>query len=140
MNYKKFGSKIIVRIDRGEEVVSSLKQVCVENNIKAGIISGIGAANKAEIGVYNPETKAYKKEEITGNNEITSLLGNISEMNGEIYLHLHITLVNEDFKTIGGHLNSAFVGGTLEAVIEVLSGEELNRERDEQIGLNLLAI
>lgn len=139
MKYKKFNEKIIVRIDRGEEIVSSLKQICSENNIKAGIISGIGATNKANIGIFNPETKIYKKEEVSGNFEITSLLGNVSEMNGEVYLHLHIALIDEEFKAIGGHLDSAIISGTLEAVIEILDGE-LERKRDEQIGLNVLAI
>jgi len=38
---------------------------------------------------------------------------------------------------IGGHLNNAIVSGTLEAVIDIIDGE-ICRERNEDIGLNLL--
>lgn len=139
MRYKRIANRIIIRIDRGEEIINSIKRVCTENNVKAGMISGIGATDRAEIGIFDPQNKIYKTEIVTGNHEITSLLGNVSTMNGEPYLHLHINLSNGEFKVIGGHLNSAFVSGTLEAIIEVLD-EEINRERDEEIGLNLLKL
>jgi hypothetical protein len=58
-------------------------------------------------------------------------------MNGETYLHLHVNLANDEFNVIGGHLNNAIVSGTLEAVINIIDGE-ICRERNEDIGLNLL--
>ena len=138
MIYKRIANKIIFRVDRGEEIISSIKQICKENNVSAGVISGIGATDNAEIGVYDVSNKVYKTEKIVGNHEITSLLGNVSVMNGEIYLHLHVNLANDEFKVIGGHLNSAIISGTLEAVIDIFDGE-IYRERNEDIGLNLLA-
>ncbi len=137
MIYKIVANKIIFRVDRGEEIVSSIKQICKDNNIKAGLISGIGATDNAEIGVYDVSNKVYKTEKIVGNHEITSLLGNVSIMNGETYLHLHINLANDEFGVIGGHLNSAIISGTLEAVIDIIDSE-IYRERNEDIGLNLL--
>ncbi len=44
--------------------------------------------------------------------EITSLVGNISQMNGEVYLHIHINLANEENKVFGGHLTSAIISAT----------------------------
>ena len=137
MKFKKFGNKWVVSINIGEEVVETLKKFCKDNNIKLGTISGIGAVKKATIGFYNLETKKYYPKELNGDYEITSLLGNISTMNGEVYLHLHINLADSTYNTFGGHLNSAVIGGAGEFIIEEIDGE-VERGFNEEVGLNLL--
>lgn len=57
MKSKKIASKWIVRIDKGEEVVETLKNFCKEKGIKLGSISGIGATNKVVIGLFNTGEK-----------------------------------------------------------------------------------
>lgn len=137
MIIKKFGSKFIVRLDKGEEIVQSLMKICVENNIRLGSITGIGATNQATIGLFDPKTKEYSSQELTGNFEIAPLVGNISTMKGEIYLHLHINLGDDKQHSWSGHLNSAIVSATFEAVIDTIDGE-IDRELDPDIGLNLI--
>ncbi len=137
MKFKKFGSKWVVSINIGEEVVETLKKFCEDNKIKLGTINGIGAVKKATIGFYNLETKKYYPKELDGDYEITSLLGNISTMNGEVYLHLHINLADSNYNTLGGHLNSAVIGGVGEFIIEEIEGE-IERGFNEDVGLNLL--
>lgn len=137
MKFKKFGNKWVVSINIGEEVVETLKKFCKDNNVKLGTISGIGAVKKATIGFYNLETKKYYLKELNGNYEITSLLGNISTMDGEVYLHLHINLADSTYNTFGGHLNSAVIGGVGEFIIEEIDGK-VKRGFNEEVGLNLL--
>lgn len=137
MKFKKFGSKWVVSINIGEEVVETLKKFCKNNKIKLGTISGIGAVKKATIGFYNLETKKYYPKELDGDYEITSLLGNISTMDGEVYLHLHINLADSTYNTFGGHLNSAVIGGVGEFIIEEIDGK-VERGLNEEVGLNLL--
>ena len=137
MKFKKFGSKWVVSINIGEEVVETLKKFCEDNKIKLATINGIGAVKKATIGFYNLETKKYYPKELDGDYEITSLLGNISTMNGEVYLHLHINLADSTYNTFGGHLNSAVIGGVGEFIIEEIDGE-IERGFNEEVGLNLL--
>jgi len=139
MNYKRFGNKVIVRIDRGEEIVGTLKQICKDLDIKLGTITGIGAVNKATIGLYDVETKKYHSTELTGDHEIVPLFGNISTMNGKFYLHIHANLANAEHKSFGGHLNSAIVSATFEGVIDIIDGE-INREIDNSVGLNLIKL
>jgi len=136
MEYKKFQNKYIVRIDKGEEIVETLKKFCKENNIRLGTIIGLGATNKAEIGLFNGEEKKYYSKELTGDHEIAPLYGNISTMNGEVYLHIHANLCNQENKAFGGHLNSAVVSATFEAVIDVIDGD-VDRAFNEDVGLNL---
>ena len=136
MKYKKFQNKYIVRIDKGEEIVATLKKFCEDNSIKLGTIIGLGATNKAEVGLFNVDEKKYYSKELTGDHEIAPLYGNISTMNGEVYLHIHANLCNQENKAFGGHLNSAIVSATFEAVIDVIDGD-VDRAFNEEVGLNL---
>lgn len=93
MEYKKFNNFYVLRIDKGEEVLTSLTNFCKKENIKVGQITGLGATDKITIGLFNPNEKAYKKSEFTGPMEITSLIGNISSKDNEVYLHCHINKI-----------------------------------------------
>jgi len=137
MKSKKFGNKWVVRIDKGEEIVQTIKEFCQENKIKLGSISGIGATDKVTIGLFDTNTKEYHSQELIGDYEITNFSGNISTMNKEVYLHLHITLADKNQQAFGGHLSSAIISGTGEIIVEEIEGE-IEREFNEEVGLNLL--
>ena len=137
MRYKKFGNKFIVRLDRGEEIIETLKQFCKDMNIKSGSITGIGATNKATVGFFDVETKKYHSKELVGNFEIAPLYGNISMKDNEVYLHIHINLCGSDHTSFGGHLSFAIVSATVEIIIDVID-EKMDREFDKKTGLNLL--
>jgi uncharacterized protein len=139
MNYKQIHNKVIVRIDKGEELIESLKTLCKKLDIKLGSIIGIGATDKVTVGLMNTKTKKYQSKEFTGDHEITSLIGNITTMNGDVSLHLHITLCNVEHKALGGHLTNAVISATFEGIIEIIDGV-ITRERDEETGLNLLSM
>ena len=136
MEFKKFGSKYVVRIDKGEEIVTCLEQVVGKNNIQLGFVEGIGAVNEAQIGLFAAEIKQYQSTTITGDLEITSLKGNISTKEGKPYLHLHINLADARYKTYGGHLNRAVVSGTCELIIVEIAGT-VERKFSNEVGLNL---
>jgi len=137
MNYTRFHNKVIVRIDKGEEIASVLKQLCKSLHVTLGSITGIGATNDVTIGLMNTKTKKYQSIRFTGDHEISSLMGNITMMNNEVYLHLHVNVSNAEHKTFGGHLTSAIVSATFEGVIDVMDGQ-VNRKFDQAAGLNLL--
>jgi len=139
MDYKRFDNKVVVRIDKGEEIVETLKQVCKNLDIKLGTITGIGATDKAIIGLFDVKTKKYHSTELVGDHEIAPVYGNISTISGETYLHLHANLCNAEHKSFGGHLNSAVVSATFEGVIDIIDGK-IDREFDENIGLNLIKV
>jgi predicted DNA-binding protein with PD1-like motif len=137
MHYRRFNNKVIVCINNGEEIVSTLKQLCNNLHITLGSITGIGATNDITIGLMNTKTKKYQSTRFTGDHEISSLIGNITTMNNEVYLHLHVTVCNAEHKTFGGHLTSAIVSATFEGVIDIIDGQ-VNRKFDQAAGLNLL--
>jgi hypothetical protein len=137
MMVKKFGSKYIVRIDKGEEIVACLKKICTDNKIRLGSVSGIGAVGRAQIGLFETSSKQYHSTDLESAFEITSLNGNISTMNGEVYLHLHINLSDAAYHTFGGHFQSAVVSGTCEIIIDAIDGE-CERIFNEDVGLNII--
>lgn len=136
MQYKKFGKTIVIRMDKGEEVVSSLKSICQKEDIKLASVSAIGAVNDITVGVFNPDTKQYKSNRFTGSFEIVSLSGTVTTMKGIPYIHLHMSVGDGNGKVFGGHLNEAKISATCEMVITLIDGE-VDREYSEEIGLNL---
>lgn len=137
MDYQKSGNYYFLRLDAGEEIVSEMKKFCEQQGIRLGTIQAIGAVNKAIVGLYDPMDREYHSQLLEGDLEITSLLGNITTMAGQVYLHLHANLADAEQHTHGGHLNKAVVSATCEAVITVLPGE-IERSFDDKIGINLL--
>ena len=139
MQYKKYGDTYAVRIDLNEEIMQSLKALCEKEDIHLAQVDAIGAANRAVIGVYDLEKQAYHREELNGFMEITSLSGNVTRMNGEVYLHLHGTLADQNHAVHGGHIIELTVGATCEMFVRVLAGEA-TRVKDQALGINLIAL
>jgi len=136
MEFKRIGNKVIMRIDKGEEVVETIKKFCKDHGITLGSISGLGAADRIKVGLFNVEEKKYYSTVLTGDYEITNLTGNISTMDGETYLHLHITVSDHEMRAFGGHLNEAVISGTCELVLDIIDGI-VDRQFSEDVGLNI---
>lgn len=137
MEYRRYDSKLLMRLDPGEEVITAMTEVCQKENIQLGIVSGIGAANKVTVGLFNPVTKEYFSTDMEKDFEITNLTGNVSQMDGKVYLHLHATLADLDHNAYGGHLNAATISATAEIWIDIVDGA-VDRQFSDKIGLNLL--
>ena len=137
MESKLFKNKIFLRIDKGEEIIESIKKTCRQYNVKLATLTGIGATNKFTIGLFETGTKKYISKEFIGDFEIAPLMGNITTMNGEIYVHAHANIAGVALKSYAGHLNSALVSATFECIIDVSDGE-VDRLFSNEIGLNLM--
>jgi len=69
--------------------------------------------------------------------EIVSGIGNYSILENEIFLHSHISLIDEGGQTFGGHLESGTIVYSCEYFIQELLGNTLLRTLDEETGLYL---
>ena len=136
MEYRKFGNAYVLRLERGEEVVSSLTQFCKEEKILLGKIEGLGACDHLTVGLYDVDEQVYHKKSFDQPFEITSLIGNISNMDGEVYLHIHINVADSQLKCFGGHLNECVISATCELYVTVYEGN-VGRKKDPATGLNL---
>ena len=127
----------VLSLDNHSEVMEALMAFCVENQIFAGNIIGLGAIGEATFRFLDPATKKYVDRTFNEQMEITNLTGNISQKDGKPYLHVHITASRRDYTCIGGHLLSARINGACELVVRAFPGAELGRRLDEETGLNL---
>ena len=137
MDYRKFGNTYVIRMDRGEEVVRTLTDFCQKEDVTLGSVDALGASDHAVIGLYDVETREFHKKTFDEPLEISSLHGNISTMNDEIYLHLHINLARGDLSVIGGHLAECRLSATCEMFVRKLEGRVERRHDNEVTGLNL---
>lgn len=128
----------ILSLDNHQEISACLKAFCEREDIRAGIVTGIGAINQATLRFLNPETKQYVDKTFNAQMEITNLTGNISRKDGEVYLHLHLTLGQSDYTVVGGHMLTATINGACELFVIPLDAEP-GRRFDPETGLNLYA-
>ena len=136
MEYRRFNNTIVLRIDKGEEVLEKIKEVALKENIKLANINALGAVGEFTVGVFKTQEKKYYSNEFKGDFEIVSLTGTINTMNGEFYSHLHMSAGDDKGQVFGGHLNKAIVSATCEMIINIIDGT-VDREYNEEIGLNL---
>ncbi|MBQ1565383.1 MAG: DNA-binding protein [Clostridia bacterium] len=137
MEYGRFGDTVLLRIDRGEEIIETVKRVAEKERIRLASVEALGAVDDFTVGVYDVAAKRYDSKTFTGAFEIVSLVGTITEKDGAFYQHLHMSAGNRDCEVFGGHLNRAVVSVTCEMVIRVLSGA-VDRAPDPETGINLI--
>ena len=136
MEYRRFKSTIVARIDKGEEILECIKKIALKEDIKLANINALGATNNFVVGVFKTDEKKYYSNEFKGDFEIVSLTGTINTMNDEFYTHIHMSAGNDKGQVFGGHLNKAIVSATCEMIINIIDGR-VDRCFDENIGLNL---
>ena len=136
MEYKRFGNNIVVRMDRGEDIVEQVKVLAEREQIRLASVQALGAVNDFTVGVFNTETKVYGSNRFQGPYEIVSLTGTIDTMDGKFYTHLHMSAGNAQGQVFGGHLNRAVISATCEMVVTVVPGT-VDRAFSPEVGLNL---
>ena len=136
MEYRRFGSDIVGRMDKGEEILAQIKEIALKESIKSASVTALGATNDFTVGVYKIDEKKYYANTFQGSFEIVSLTGTINTMDGELYSHIHMSAGNDKGEVFGVHLNRAVVSATCEMVIHVIDGS-VDRTFDEETGLNV---
>ena len=128
----------LVRLEKGEEIHQSLRQFAIEHRLRGGVVRGIGAVCRAELGFYHLEKREYERRLEPDNAELLSLDGNLCWFQDGPFLHAHVVLMRSDFSLSGGHLFRAEIAVTGE--FSVIAGDlDLVRVPDPAVGLPLLA-
>ena len=138
------GRIIVSRLKPGSDLLTSLKSIAREENLRSGIIlSAVGALKKA--GLRNlknlPEEYPITDENRSFKNfedvfEILAISGNVFMEVGEIQVHAHVVLSrirDEQVSVVGGHLiEGCEVGGFAEIMLMEVDELELEKTFDEE--------
>jgi len=135
----KHNDSYIIRLDKGEEIISTIKGYCKKNEIFGAWFSGLGAVSSAVLSFYDLKNKKFVTEKFSNDLELISLSGNIGISDKEIIVHAHALLSNEKMATFGGHLKSATVSATCEIKLDILD-IDLKRKYDKESGLKIINI
>ena len=137
---------IVARFNAGDDLLESIKEVVHEHEVKAGMLTVIGAVDQARYGFYHPQKKAYTNlswEPTAGSSpalEIVSCMGNVALLDDNIVVHAHITFTGEKGEIMGGHLlEGCRVNPTAELTL-LKAGGILRRKHNQDLNLALLSI
>jgi predicted DNA-binding protein with PD1-like motif len=126
-----------LKIETGEEIIASLTRFAQEANVRAGLISGLGAVGDCELGFFIRSTRQYVRREFSGEHEIGALTGNFSELDGEP--HCHVLIAGEDLAAWTGHLFRGLATVTCEVQVVTDPGV-FKRMRRPDLGFNPLEL
>ena len=132
MEYKKIGETFYIRMDRGDEVIEKILEVCRKESIPSAVFTGIGGCRNAELQVFIPETGEFETEKLEGMLELVSLNGD-----GQLFHHTHAlyTFKKDGRHGIrGGHLKSTTVLYTAEIELRPTVGGAIGRKFDPETG------
>ena len=138
MEYRKIGETYYVRMDRGDEIVKTLLDICRQEGIQSAYYSGIGGCSDVEMQIFIPERGDFETERLEGVLELVALMGNIvSDDEEQLYHHTHALftyLENGEHKSLSGHMKSSTVLYTAEIELRPVIGGVIRREYDPETG------
>ena len=138
MEYRKFGETYYIRMDKGDEIIGGILELCRREKIGSAVFSGIGGCASAEIQTFVPERGDFETQTLTGMLELVSMNGNIvSDTAGERYHHTHAVFsfrADGQHRMAGGHMKSITVLYTAEIELRPVLGGTIMRKRDEETG------
>lgn len=125
-----------LRLERGENILTTIQDFCAAQSIANAQISGIGSVEDPKLAHYSIETKQFTERQFTGIYEITSLMGNVALIDDQPSAHLHVTISATDMQSFGGHLVQGACSATLELIIAAYPSRH-SKHHDDTIGLNV---
>ena len=122
------------RLKPGQDLFNEIEAVVAKQNIEAGcVLSAVGSLTHAALRLANRDYYS----EYDGHFEIVSITGTVS-IHGS---HLHISISDEDGKTIGGHLvPGCKIYTTAEMVLGIFEDVVYKREYTEDSGYEELSV
>lgn len=128
MEWARSGDDVVLVLEPGEEIHTSLRKLADELGIDGAVItSGIGRTMNSTFG-YMDETFTYHRRVLEQPAELVTLQGNLARHeDGSAFTHLHATFADDDFVTQSGHLFEATVFVVAEIHMRIMSNIIMTR-------------
>lgn len=107
----------ILALTRGQPLVSSIAQCIHDAHLPSAAMVGLGMVTDPRVGYFDTKTMQYQFKNFSGTYELLSLVGNITQLHGRYFPHIHITIGDKNCHVFGGHLDNAIVGVKTEITI-----------------------
>lgn len=137
MDYRRMNDICYVRVDKGEEIIETLLEVCRKEGIESAYFTGIGGCSKAELQTFLPESGSFETETIEGMLELINVTGNIVSGDGRLFHHTHAVFSYKEgaeHKMAAGHMKSITVLYTAEIELRPVTGGMIGRKHDPETG------
>jgi len=131
------GDLLMIRLRDGEDLLEGLSNALREEGIDSGvIIGGIGMIRGAAVSFYVGKGE-YATRPVVDAVELCSMSGNVSMSDGELALHIHVTVAKRGGAVLGGHLSAGTVNMTAEIAV-LAAGQKLVRRVEPDTGFKTL--
>ena len=138
VDYRRYGDAFYVRMDKGDEIIGKILELCRKEQILSATFSGIGGCSEAQIQTFLPETGEFESRTVSGMLELVSLTGNVfSDEQNVLYLHAHGAFSykeGEKHCVSAGHIKSITVSYTAEIELRPVIGGVIRRQFDPETG------
>lgn len=110
MQYKRYNELVVARLAPGDEILACLMEIAEKEGITCANVTGLGASAK-----FTLDSGEYDVPK----HEISSIVGNISQLDEKVFLHIHANFSAPDGNVIGGHLKFCEIFSTCELFIHI---------------------
>lgn len=123
MRYHHFGDgRFVLRLDPGDDVISSLAELADRERIDAGLVTGLGSIEKITLGFLDPEAQEYVRRRFEEPMEVAQMTGTISLEADRHFVHLHAVVAPRELLAYAGHVHDATVGVVMELFVTRFPG------------------
>lgn len=137
MDYRRMNDICYVRIDKGEEIITELLQICRKEGIQSAVFTGIGGCSHAEIQTFIPEKGTFETEILDSMLELINITGNIITDHDQLFHHTHAVFsykTESGHKIAAGHMKALTVLYTAEIELRPVIGGVIRRKHDPETG------
>lgn len=132
--------RFVGRLERGEEIVATLAQLCEHERIRSAWVRAAGIFEWVELTEWNPEKEVWRTpRRVEGLVTAVGIEGTVAIRNGPPYVELHASLSKQaqaGIQSLGGTIASARVYA-IDFTIEAFEDVRLERGEDPSTGLAL---
>lgn len=123
MQYKRFEDMIVVRLETGEDMHGSVRDICEREHIMMGTVTGFGGVSRLKLGIWNQLKNDYDTLLVENRDmELLNVTGNLSMLDGKAHTHFHVTASDSEFHVFGGHLIEGTVNNLMELMLQAGPG------------------
>ena len=137
MDYRRMNDIYYVRIDKGEEIITELLQICGREGIQSAVFTGIGGCSHAEIQTFIPQKGTFETEILDGMLELINITGNIITDDDQLFHHTHAVFSykkESEHKIAAGHMKALTALYTAEIELRPVIGGVIKRKHDPETG------